>query len=110
MNLGRERSLADPRDVGLGDADDGADGRRSDAGAGGGAACGGGGGGDKWVGPVVDVQHGALRALEHDASAVSNDLVEEAAGVSDEGANQLCRSRVFVEHLGWVDGLAAKEG
>ena len=86
VNLGRERALAHARHIGLGDGDDRADRGGSDAGSGGRAAGRGRRRGHKGIGAVIDVEHGALRALEHHAAALGQDVVEHAAGVGDKGA------------------------
>src|SRR5690606_29427989 len=70
VQLGRERPGADPGGVGLQDADDLGDPGGADARAGAGAAGGGGGGGDERVGAVVDVEEGALGALQVDVLAL----------------------------------------
>ena len=89
--------------------DDRADGRRAHAGSGGRAARRGRRGGDKRVGSVVDVQHGPLRALEHHAAALGDDLVQQAAGVGDKGADLLGGGGVFVVHLRRVQRIGAEE-
>ena len=63
--LGRKRSRADPRGVGLHDAEHVIEHARSDAGAGGGAAGGGVRRGHERIGADVDIEHRALRAFEH---------------------------------------------
>src|SRR5205085_6735494 len=78
--LGRERSLADPRRIGLGDAEHVADGARSEPGAGRGLPCDRVRGGDEGIGAVVDVEQRPLRALEQDALAGPALLVEEPPG------------------------------
>jgi hypothetical protein len=58
---------------------------------------------------VVDVEHRSLSALKHDTATVGDDLVEEIAGVGDEGTDLLGGLGVFVEHFGGVDGSAAEQ-
>ena len=74
VNLGGERALADARDISLGHGDDGADGRGPHAGSGGRAARRRRRRGHKRIGAVVDVEHGALRALKHHAAALGENL------------------------------------
>ncbi len=77
MQLGRERAGADARGVGLGDAEHVADRAGADAGAGRRLPRHGVGRGDVRIGAVVDVEHGALRALEQDAVAALARVVEQ---------------------------------
>src|SRR5579863_1996545 len=58
MDLAREGSFAYPGDIGLGDADDGADARGPNAGADGGSSGSGGRRSNEGVRAVVDVEHG----------------------------------------------------
>ena len=58
---------------------------------------------------MVDVEHGALRAFEHDAAAVAQDVVEQSAGVGDEGADLLGGRGVLVVHLGRIERIGAEE-
>src|SRR6202034_2216122 len=51
----------------------------------------------------------SLRALEHNASAVGNDVVEHAARVCDEGTNLFGCGRVFVVHLCGIERIGAEE-
>jgi hypothetical protein len=80
--LGRERPLADPRRVGLADAEHIADRARAHAGAGRRLRRHGVGRGDVGIGAVVDVEQRALRALEQDALALAALLVEQRHTVS----------------------------
>ena len=68
----------------------------------------------KRIGAVVDVEHRALRALEHHAAAVAQDAVEQTAGVGDKGADLLGRGGVFVVHLCGIErtgsDLGAEQG
>src|SRR4029077_13039898 len=64
--LGGEWSRAHARGVGLHDSEHVVEGTRTDARAGGGEATGGVRRGDEGIGAVVDVEHGALGAFEHD--------------------------------------------
>ena len=73
MNLGGKRSAADAGHVGLGDGDDGADGGGPNAGSRGSSAGSGRRRRNKGIGAVIDVEHGSLRALEHDAPALGQD-------------------------------------
>ena len=75
MDLGRERPFAYPGDISLGHGDHGSDGGGTNACAGRRSARSCRRGGDEGVGSVVDIQHGALRALKHDALAFGNELV-----------------------------------
>ena len=72
--LGREGAGADPGGVGLADAEHEADAVRAGAGARGRGGRHRVGRGDERVGAVVDVEHGALRALEQDAAAGALEL------------------------------------
>ena len=99
VNLGWEWPFADARHISLGHADDRADGRWADAGSGGRAARRSRRGGDKGISSVVDVQHGSLRAFEHHAAALGNDLVQQAAGVGDKGADLFGGGGVLVVDL-----------
>ena len=66
--LGRERAAADPRRVGLGDAEHKADRRRADPRPGRRLAGHRVRRGDVGIGAVIDIEHRALRALEQDAA------------------------------------------
>ena len=70
-------------DVGLRDAPDLVDRLRPDAGAHARGARDRVGGGDERIRAVVDVEHRALRALEHDRAALLERLVAEQRGVGD---------------------------
>ena len=85
VELGRERPAAHPRGVGLGDAEHVADGPRPDPGARRRLACERVGGGDERIGPVVDVEHRPLRALEEDALALLPGAVEPVPDRRGEG-------------------------
>ena len=71
VQLGRERPLADPRGVGLDDAEHEADRSRPHAGAGRGHARQRVRGGDVGIGAEVDVEQRALRPLEQDPLALA---------------------------------------
>ena len=75
--LGRERARADPRGVGLADAEHVADRARAQPGAGRGLRRHGVRRGDVGIGAVVDVEQRALRALEQDALALAALVVEQ---------------------------------
>ncbi len=85
VELGRERAAADPRGVGLGDAEHIADGADRQAGAGGGLAGGGVRRGDEGIGAVVDVEHHPLGALEQDAVAAPPRLGQALPDAADIG-------------------------
>ena len=107
--LGGERTFADAGDVRLGDADDGADARGSDAGAGDGAASRGRRTGDEGIGSVVDIEQRALRTLEHDLLAVVDGVVQHDGGVGDEGRDLLGQPGVLLVHGLGVERLGAEE-
>ena len=71
LELGRERPLAHPRGVGLGDAEHVVDRARAHAGAGRGLRRHGVRRGDERIGAVVDVEQRPLRAFEQDALALA---------------------------------------
>ena len=77
VQFGRERALADPRRIGLADAEHIADRARAHAGAGRGLRRHRVGRGDVGIGAVVDVEQRALRALEQDALALAALDVEQ---------------------------------
>ena len=58
---------------------------------------------------MVDVEHGSLRALEHDAAAFGQNAVEQAAGIGDKRPDFLRRGRVFVIHFRGVERIGAEE-
>ena len=58
---------------------------------------------------MVDVEHGSLRALEHDAAAFGQNAVEQPAGVGDEGPHLLGRCRVLFIHFCGVERVGAEE-
>ena len=109
VDLGRERPFAHARHIGLGHADHGADARRPHAGAGDGATRRGGGRSDKRIGPVVDVQQRALRALEHHALAFADRLIQQRGRVGHIGSHLLRRGRVLVINLRRVERVGAEK-
>ena len=110
VDLGGEGAFADAGDVGLCDADHGADLCGADTGSGYGAAGGGGGRGDEGVGAVVDIEQGTLGALKHHLLAVADGLVEEDGRVGDKGGKLLGGAGVVLVHLLGIEGLGAEEG
>ena len=91
--LGRERAGADARRVGLGDAEHEADAVGADAGPGGRRRRHRVRRGDERVGAVVDVEHGALRALEQDAAAGALQLGQPQPDRLGERQQARARSR-----------------
>ena len=83
LDLGRERSRADPGHIGLGDAEHPVDVAGPDPRPDARAAGGGVGRGDERIGAVVDVEEGRLGALQHDVAAGVEGLVHELDGVAD---------------------------
>src|SRR6185437_3528973 len=100
VDLGGKRAFADAGDVGLGDADYGADGGGTDAGADRRSTGGGRGTGDEGVGAVVDIEQRALGALEHHLVAGLDGVIQQHGGIGDEGRDLFRGAGVFV-----VDGL-----
>ena len=82
--LGRERPLADPRRVGLGDPEHIADRRRPEPRPGRGLSGDGVRRGHERIGAVVVVEQRTLRALEQDARAGPALLVEQPPDLVDE--------------------------
>ena len=70
---------------------------RGDAAPGAGAARGGARRGDEGVGPVVEVEHGALRALEEDRAPRVDPLREQQRGVGDVGRQPAREAKVRPE-------------
>ncbi len=109
VQLGRKRPASDPRAVGLRDAEHAVDlgGRhaRARARAAGGRAR----GRDEGIGAVIEVQHGALGALEEQRGARVDPARQEERGVRDVGreparvAPVRVEDRVHGEGLGVVD-------
>lgn len=81
--VGGKGTCADPRGVGLADSDDGLDGEGRQSGASGAAAGSGVGGGHEGVGPEVDVEEGALCALEENHFLCFPGLVHDGDDVAD---------------------------
>src|ERR1039457_5574998 len=101
--LGGKGSAADARDVGLGDADDTVNARGRDTGSSAGPAGAGAGGGHEGISAVVDIEHGALRAFEHDGLAVADGVIEQHGGVADHGAYALGEGLVLGADGGEVE-------
>src|SRR5581483_6463424 len=80
--FGRERTGTHAGDIGLGNADDAVDFRRCDTCSRTGSAGRGAGASNKRVSAEVNVEHGALRALEQDALTVPNHLVQQVRGIA----------------------------
>ena len=93
LELGRERPLAHPRRIGLGDAEHIIDGAGPEARAGRRLRRHGVGGGDERIGAVVDVEQRALRALEQDALALAPLAVEQRPDRVDVRQHLAARSR-----------------
>src|ERR1700722_17989398 len=109
VNLSWERSLADTRDISLGDADDRADARGADASP---SDCTAGrraGAGDERIRAVVDIEQRALRAFEHHILAVVECVVEKVRGIGDEGGDLLSGASVILIHLARIERLSAKK-
>ena len=100
--LGRERPAADPRRVGLGDAEDAVDRPGPDAEPGAGPAGRRARRGDEGIGAVVEVEQGALGAFEEDALAGLHPLVEQLRDVAEIGPEPLRPYRAYsrVDRLG----------
>ena len=109
--LGRERPAADPRRVGLGDAEDVVQQVGPDARAGGRVAGHAVARGDVRIGAVVDVEQRALRALEQDVGAAAVRVVERVADVADHrpqllaGPHRHLEDRLEGERLGVQEAL-----
>ena len=58
---------------------------------------------------MVDVEHRALRAFEHDALATGDRVIEQAGGITDHGANARCECLVFVTDVRQVQLLVDAE-
>ena len=85
--LGDERPLADAGGVRLDDAEEPLYPVGGHAGPGADAPAAGGGGGHVWVGAVVDVEHGALGALEYDVPPLVELVVYQDGRVADAPAD-----------------------
>ena len=109
FDLGREGALADARDVGLGDPDDGVDAGRPDAGAGNRAAGCRGRARNEWVRPVVDIEQRALGAFEHHVFARVDGPVQQHRGIGDEGGDLVGEPGVILVHGARVERLGAEE-
>ncbi len=105
VELGGKRPGADARGIGLGDAEDVVEVAGTHAGAGAGAAGGGVRGGHVGVGAVVDIQQGALGALEHDLLPRGAHLVQHAGDIGHHGTDALGHFQAFVQYLLEVHGL-----
>src|SRR5581483_8833380 len=103
VQLGRERAGADAGGVGLDDAQHVVELARADAGAGGGAAGGGVAAGDVGIGAVVDVEHGALGALEQHIVAGDDVAAQQLGDVRHQGADLVGEAEAGVEGLLEVD-------
>ena len=60
---------------------------------------------DERVGAVVDVEHHALRAFEHDALAGANVLVDPDHAVGDAWRQDLAVTQVVVVEPGRIEGF-----
>ena len=58
---------------------------------------------------MVDVEHGALRALEHHAATLGQNAVEQAAGIGNQGPDTLSRRGIIVVHLRGIERIGAEE-
>ena len=106
QELRRERTRADPRRVGLDDAEHVVDGTRPDPGARAGAAGSGVRRSHKGIGALVDVQQGALRPLEQDVAAGPAIVVQERDDIGHEGQNSLPESQQALQRLLEIHRLA----
>ena len=52
---------------------------------------------------MVDVQHGALRALEEDRFALLESAVHKLGGVADVGANFVAEAQRFFDFMRKID-------
>ena len=100
--LGGERPAAHARRIRLGHADHAVDLGGRYAGPGGRATGGRGRRGDVGIGPVVDVEHGGLRALEHHAVAAVDPAGQQQRRVGDVRRQPAGVAQVLVEDL--LDG------
>ena len=82
--LGWKRSRADPGRIGLDDSEHAVDRRRTHTRTRGRSAHGGIGRSDERIRPQVDIQHGALGALEENASLRSLHLLKQSGHVADQ--------------------------
>ena len=92
--LGRQRPFAHARGVGLHHAHHAVHAMRRDARAGAGAAGRGVRGGHERIGAVINVQEGALRALEQDVIAAAQRLVQQNDRVGDKRLQVIARRAV----------------
>ena len=97
--LGRERTGSDPGGVSLQDAEHGGDPGGSDTGSDGRPAGGGVGRGHVRVGAVVDVEQGALRALQQNGLASLQRLAQQQPGVGNAVGESL---RLDKQRLGYL--------
>ncbi len=96
--LGRERPRADARGVGLGDAEDVVQHVGPDARAGGGVAGHAVARRDVRIGAVVDVEQGALSALEQRVLAAQVRLVQQVADVGHHRRDAVGQPHRLLEH------------
>jgi hypothetical protein len=108
VQFGRERSAADARGVGLGDAEHVVDRIRADAGTGKRAAHRGVAGGDVGIGAVIDVEQGALRAFEQHLLALLAQLVQDTRDVALHRLDVVAERDRFVEGLLEIDTFHAQ--
>jgi hypothetical protein len=107
FDLGRERPLADPRDVGLRDADDGVDAVRPDADADCGRPGNGSGRGHERIRAVVEVEQRPLRSFEQHEPALAQRAVDEQRGVGDVRSQPLRELLVARRQLLELERLCA---
>src|SRR6185437_9710214 len=105
VELGRERSAADARRIGLADAEHVVDVLRTHAGAGQRATDRGVARRDIGIGAVVDVEQRALRALVQDVAAFLAHVVQDGGNVVDQRTNVLAPGQRIVQYLLVVDRL-----
>ncbi len=103
MVFGRKRAAADAGDIGLRDANDAVDPGRGDTGARASAAGGRARTCHERVGPVVDIQHGPLRAFEEDSFAGAHAFVQQPRRIAHERPDPLGDPAVLLPDLFQVE-------
>jgi hypothetical protein len=106
MQLGRKRSAADPRAIGLVDRDHPLNLRRGNACALAGARCGRRRRGDIGIGSVVDIEQGALRALDHDLLAGIECVLDKCFSWLDVGREALAELAVLLNYSVWLERVS----
>ena len=94
--FGGEGAFPNPCGIGCQDADDSIHAIRRKSGAGASTARSGVGGGDEWIGAVVNVQEGALRAFEKDLLFALGGFVQPDDGVRNEWREVIAGAAVII--------------